>query len=162
MAVVCQRSTWGCLTLIAGSAGIVNYLLISLWLRCSYYRWGSCSAVCYLKCGDSVRCQKPWLLQGIKAVSFVRGFVRPTRNELIWESLTQKRATKLKLILFQMTLLNRKSNQNSDPNHNTTAEDKQKWSRRPASWVSSLSLSNHSPPTAAPFWRFRNFDRYRV
>ncbi|KNZ47978.1 hypothetical protein VP01_59g5 [Puccinia sorghi] len=31
-----------------------------------------------------------------------------------------------------MTLLNRKSNQNSDPNHNTTAEDKQKWSRRPA------------------------------
>jgi len=31
-----------------------------------------------------------------------------------------------------MTLLNRKSNRNSDPNHNTTAEDKQKWSRRPA------------------------------
>ncbi|PLW05118.1 hypothetical protein PCANC_28887, partial [Puccinia coronata f. sp. avenae] len=31
-----------------------------------------------------------------------------------------------------MTLFNRKSNQTSDPNNNTTAKDKQKWSRRPA------------------------------
>ncbi|PLW28861.1 hypothetical protein PCASD_20064 [Puccinia coronata f. sp. avenae] len=50
-----------------------------------------------------------------------------------------------------MTLFNRKSNQTSDPNNNTTAKDKQKWSRRPAKKkIPSQGLAAHLDPKNRP------------
>ncbi|PLW39139.1 hypothetical protein PCANC_12597 [Puccinia coronata f. sp. avenae] len=58
----------------------------------------------------------------------------PERRAATTQGRGGKRQTRKEPALpHSMTLFNRKSNQTSDPNNNTTAKDKQKWSRRPAS-----------------------------